>query len=102
MSVAAGQLTRVLTEVAPMIVPTGTVKRSGVFATGGHTSMARTASTIFPVTVLPVVAGSGLPVASSRAFRAVGLASNVALLLPTSAAVPVTCGVAIEVPARNA
>lgn len=60
------------------------------------------ASTILPVTVLPLVLGGGLPVSMRTLLRALGRSSVRGNSEATGAAVPVAWGAAIEVPLKQA
>src|SRR5688572_30017321 len=97
-SVALGQATRVAIVVRAIVEPTSNAKPDGAAASGPIVSSDRNASTRRPVRVSPVVAASGLPVDRRRALSAAGSAARDGKTEAIRAAVPLTCGAAIDVP----
>ncbi len=95
-SVAAGHVIVVET-VDPMTVPTLIPWRLIAVATGPVLSTARNALTSRPVAVRPAVAASGVPVARTRARRAVAVGEPL-MTLRARAATPAACGAAMDVP----
>src|SRR6478735_296106 len=82
----------------PIVAPTVNPKLDGALAIGPIVSSARNASTTRPVTVIPAVAASGLPVAKMRALSPFGSAASAGTTEAIRAAVPLTCGAAMDVP----